>query len=298
MRAALMKSLQRAAVYYWLAAAALGCGRSSPPKHAQQAAGELEEADSATEIPQYTTRQFSPDERALLRRIYGVEDPSRLYLVDQSQEGVLKYDTQRKTCPSCLVNSYRIGFVSVRRAGESWEEAERRVKSTPPAAFPESAHVGSTSTSALDPAVRADVERMLSDAHAAGFDLHVVATFRSPVREAYLMRLGRRTYTLTSLHSYGRAIDIVIGDARLKRPATRQQWVAFRQWVSAYHGGEFRIIGKPDRSWDWRHVEVPSPDIGFRSIDAAIARARACSAPGSTVPCDFKPYMCSDSECE
>jgi ABC-type phosphate transport system substrate-binding protein len=61
MRAALMKSLQRAAVYFWLAAAALGCGRSSPPKHAQQAAGELEEADSTTAIPQYTTRQFSPD---------------------------------------------------------------------------------------------------------------------------------------------------------------------------------------------------------------------------------------------
>jgi Bacterial protein of unknown function (DUF882) len=295
MRAALSKSLQRAAVYLWLAVVALGCGRSSPPTKAQVADGE--DADSATAIPQYTTRQFTPEERELLRRVYGVEDPSRLYLVDQSQEGVLKYDTKRKTCPSCLVNSYRIGFVSVRRPGESWEQTEQRVRSTPLTAFPDSAHVGSTSTAALDPAVRGDVEHMLADARAAGFDLHVVATFRSPVREAYLMRQGHRTYTLTSLHSYGRAIDIVIGDARLKRPATRQQWIAFRRWVGAYHDGEFRIIGKPDRTWDWRHVEVPSPDIGFRSIEAALDRARACSAQGSNVPCDFKPYECGESEC-
>jgi len=297
MRSALSKFVQRAAVYVWLAAFALGCGRSSPPANGQLAETEGEDSDSAEAIPQYTTRPFTADERALLRRVYGVEDPSRLYLVDRSQEGVLKYDTKRKTCPSCLVNSYRIGFVSVRRPGESWEEAERRVRSTPLAAFPESAHVGSTLTSALDPRVRGDVERMLADARAAGFDLHVVATFRSPVREAYLMRQGHRTYTLTSLHSYGRAIDIVIGDARLKQPATRRQWIAFRQWVAAYHGGEFRIIGKPDRTWDWRHVEVPSPDIGFRSIEAALDRARACSAPGSNVPCDFKPYECGDSDC-
>src|SRR5215831_14680136 len=120
MRAALSKSVQRAAVYLWLAAAALGCGRSSRPTNTQVAEGEA--ADSGDAIPHYTTRQFSAEERDLLRRVYGVEDPSRLYLVDQSQEGVLKYDTKRKTCPTCLVNSYRIGFVSVRRPGESWEE--------------------------------------------------------------------------------------------------------------------------------------------------------------------------------
>jgi len=297
MTVALANSWQRVAVYLWLAIVAIGCNRGSPPKKVELAQLERAEAESAYAIPSYTTRQFTPDERALLRRVYGIEDPSRLYLLDESDEGVLKYDTKRKTCPSCLVDSYRIGFESVRRPGESWEEVERRVKTTPLKAFPDSAHVGSTSLAALDPAVRGDVERMLADARAAGFDLHVVATYRSPVREAYLMRQGQRTYTLTSLHSYGRAVDIVVGDARLKRPATRKQWVDFREWVSAYHNGEFRILGTPDKSWDWRHVEVPSPDIGFRSIDAALDRARVCSAPGSTVPCDFKPNNCQNSTC-
>jgi hypothetical protein len=298
MTAALTRFLQRAAVPLSLAAVALGCGRSSPPEKVRVAQVEHLDADSGAVLPQYTTHQFTPDERALLRRVYGIEDPSRLYLIDESEEGVLKYDTKRKACASCLVNSYRIGFESVRRPGESWEEVERRVMATPLRAFPESAHVGSTSTAALDPSVRADVERMLADARAAGFVPHVVATYRSPVREAYLMRQGHRTYTLTSLHSYGRAVDILIGDARLKRAATRQQWVAFRRWVEAYHDGEFRILGTPAHSWDWRHVEAPSPDIGFRSIEAAVDRARACSAPGAAVSCDFKPANCQNSTCE
>jgi hypothetical protein len=285
---ALTKHLQRAAVYLGVAAA-LSCGRGSTSPNDRVA--QVEHAADSSSLPVYTTRQFTPDERALLRRVYGVEDPSHLYLSDDSDEGVLKYDTKRKTCASCLVNSYRIGFESVRRPGESWEQAERRVMATPLNRFPDSAHVGSTSLSALDPAVRGDFEKMLADARAAGFDPQITATFRSPVREAYLMRQGHRTYTLTSLHSYGRAVDVLIGDARLKRPATKQQWIAFRRWVSAYHDGEFRILGTPDHSWDWRHVEIPSSDIGFRSIDAAIQRARECSAPGATVPCDFPPHL-------
>ena len=290
MTAALTKVLQRVVVYLALASVALSCGRGSPASKERVANGALA-ADTGERLPSYTTRQFTPDERAVLRRVYGVEDPSHLYLSDDTDEGVLKYDTKLKTCERCLVNSYRIGFESVRQPGESWEEAERRVMSTPLAKFPDSAHVGSTSLSVLDPAVRSDFEKMLDDARAAGFEPQVVATYRSPVREAYLMRQGHRTYTLTSLHSYGRAVDVVIGDARLKRPATRQQWVAFRRWVSEYHNGEFRILGTPDRSWDWRHVEAPSPDIGFRSIDAAIARARECSAPGANVPCDFQAHL-------
>lgn len=290
MTAALTKVLQRVVVYLALASVALSCGRGSPASKERAANGALA-ADSGERLPSYTTRQFTPDERALLRRVYGIEDPSHLYLSDDTDEGVLKYDTKLKTCARCLVNSYRIGFESVRRPGESWEEAERRVMSTSLAKFPDSAHVGSTSLSVLDPAVRADFEKMLADARAAGFDPQVVATYRSPVREAYLMRQGHRTYTLTSLHSYGRAVDVVIGDARLKRPATREQWVAFRRWVSEYNDGEFRILGAPDRSWDWRHVEAPSPDIGFRSIDAAIARARQCSTPGANVVCDFQAHL-------
>src|SRR5438132_276569 len=78
-------------------------------------------------VPHYTTRSFTSDERVLLRSVYGVEDPERLYLSDSTAAGVLKYDTNRKNCWTCYVNSYRIGFVSIRRPGESWKELERRI---------------------------------------------------------------------------------------------------------------------------------------------------------------------------
>jgi hypothetical protein len=199
------------------------------------------------------------------------------------------------------VNSYRVGFVSVRRPGESWEEVERRVRAMRPRDFTAAARVSSnTSTADLDPDVRADVERMLADARRAGFALRVAATYRSPEHEAYLMAIGGgRTYTLTSLHSYGRAIDVVVGDGNLGRRATKARWIAFRRWVTAYKGDDFRILGTPERTWDWRHVEMPTASIGFRTIEAALARARACrpaerasASPNHGVsPCDFAPRL-------
>jgi hypothetical protein len=243
-------------------------------------------------IPNYARRPFTEEERRLLRDVYGVEDPGRLYVSDSTEDGLLKYDTRFKRCRSCYVNSYRVGFISVRRPGETWEQVERRVRAMRPRDFSAAARAGSsTSTADLDPDVRADVERMLADARRAGFQLRVVATYRSPEREAYLMaRGGGRTLTLTSLHSYGRAIDIVIGDGKLAHRATRSQWIAFRRWVSRYKGDEFRILGTPERTWDWPHVELPSPAIGFRTIEAALARARACSTD-DVMLCDFPPHL-------
>lgn len=157
--------------------------------------------------------------------------------------------------------------------------------------FPASVRFETTTTAALDPAVRARFEEMLGDAGRAGFVLHVTATYRSPLREAFIMRTSSRTHTLTSLHSYGRALDVVVGDGNLRHPETRRQWIDFRRWVAAYDSSEFRIIGAPDRSWDWRHVELPSPDLGFRSVDSAIARARECSATDTRRSCEFQPSV-------
>ena len=93
---------------------------------------------------------------------------------------------------------------------------------------------------------------------------------------------------MTSLHSYGRALDIVVDDGDLRHAATKASWVAFRRWVSSYHHDEFRILGTPDNTWDWPHVEIPSAHIGFRTIEEALARARTCSATvGAPVSCDF-----------
>jgi hypothetical protein len=274
---------------------ALGLGpraRALPPYTGTDARG----------VPRYARRAFTHEERRLLRDIYGIEDPSRLYVSDSTEDGLLKYDTRVKRCRTCYVNSYRVGFISVRRPAESWEQVERRVRAMRPRDFSSAARRSSnTSTADLDPDVRDDVERMLADARRAGFALRVVATYRSPEHEAYLMAIGGgRTLTLTSLHSYGRAIDVVVGDGNIRRKATRSQWVAFRRWVTAYNGDDFRILGTPERTWDWRHIEMPTTSVGFRTIEAALARARACArvaetasgAPSRSVsPCDFAPNL-------
>ena len=87
-------------------------------------------------IPHYATIGISSADSLLLRRAYGIEDPHRLYVSDSTEEGILKYDTKAKRCLTCYVNSYRVGFVSVRRPGESWEVVERRVRANPRPLFP------------------------------------------------------------------------------------------------------------------------------------------------------------------
>ena len=243
-------------------------------------------------VPHYLRRSLSAAERRLLRDAYGIDDPSRLYLSDSTGDRLLKYDTEVKRCARCYVNSYRIGFVSIRRRGETWDALERRVRAMRTSGFARSDRIALRSTALLDPAVRADVEAMLAAARRAGFSIRVSSTYRTPNGEAYQMaRGGGRTHTLTSLHSYGRAIDVVVGDGLLRHSNTRRRWVAFRRWVTGYHGDEFRIIGRPDRSGDWPHVEIPSSTVGFRTVDAALDRARRCLGPQAQMSCDFAPHL-------
>lgn len=247
-------------------------------------------------IPHYAHVALDSADRSLLRVAFGIENPGHLYVSDSTRDGVLKYDTRAKPCRICYVNSYDVGFVSVRRPGESWEEVERRVRHTAPSAFSDSRRTYSTSVDALDPAIQGEVRQMLADARRAGFSLRLSTTYRSPVQEAYLMaKGGKRTHTLTSMHSYGRALDVLVGDGVPGHQRTRRQWIAFRRWVTAYHGGEFDILGSPERTWDWPHIEVPTPTLGFRSIDAAIAAARSCVARGgpqrTPAACEFLPHL-------
>lgn len=279
--------------------ACVGCSRvfaapsDTTPSDSPEAA--LYEGVDSRGIPHYATLTLSSADSDLLRRAYGIEDPHRLYVSDSTDEGILKYDTQRKRCRTCFVNSYRVGYLSVRRPAESWEEAERRVRNTPPRAFTGSALPSSASTADLDPDVRPLADAMLRDARAAGFHLRVMATYRSPQREAYLMAEGRgRTHTLTSNHSYGRALDIVVDDGNRGHARTKRDWIAFRRWVTSYRtatGVSFRVLGRLDSTWDWPHVELPSSTIGFGTIEEAIARARSCLAPQATTPCNFAPHL-------
>jgi len=243
-------------------------------------------------IPHYLKRPLSEETQKVLRQAYGVVSPSNLYISDSTRDGLLKYDRERKRCSTCYVNSYGIGFVSIRKPGESWDELERRVRTLHRSSFPPSSLVSSNSVSAMDPDVQDEVRQMLDGARRAGFQLHVVSTYRSSQQEAVLMTEGGgRTHTLTSLHSYGRAIDVSIGDGNLNNSSTRRSWIAFRRWVTGFHGNDFRILGAPDHSWDWPHVEVPSDRIGFRSVEEAIAAGHVCLAHSSARACEFLPHL-------
>jgi len=243
-------------------------------------------------IPRYVNRTFTSDERAVLRHAFGIVSPSHIYLSDSTDDGVLKYDPAVKRCGWCYVDSFRIGFVSVRKPGETWDDLVRRVHGMRRSSFAPSSLVTSSSVSALDPDIRPEVTEMLATARRAGFALRIVSTYRSPQLEALLMAEGHgRTFTLTSLHSYGRAIDIAVGDGNLSHPATRSEWIAFRRWVTHYRGNDFRVLGTPERTWDWPHVEVPSGKIGFRSIDQALAAGRACLSGKAERACEFEPHL-------
>jgi hypothetical protein len=243
-------------------------------------------------IPHYTARKFTDEERSILRQVFGVVNPSHLYISDSTADGLLKYDPEVKRCSTCYVNSFRIGFVSVRNKGETWDELERRVRGMRRGAFSPSTLVSTASLGALDPDVQPEVRGMLDAARRAGYRLSVVSTYRSPQQEALLMAEGGgRTHTLTSLHSYGRAIDIKIDDGNLAHPSTRRDWIAFRTWVSHYHGTDFRVLGTPTSTWDWPHVEMPSDHVGFRNITQAIDVGRACLSRGRRDSCEFKPNL-------
>ncbi len=243
-------------------------------------------------IPHYLTRPVGDDGRRILRQAFGVVSASHLYVSDSTSAGLLKYDPEVKPCLTCYVTSYRIGYVSLRKPGESWDELQRRVRGLHRRSFRPSSLVASSSVSAMDPDVRHEVRQMLDAARGAGFRLRVVSTYRSPEQEAVLMAEGRgRTHTLTSLHSYGRAIDVSIGDGNLSNPSTRRSWIAFRRWVTGFRGNDFRVLGTPDRSWDWAHVELPNARIGFRSIEDAINAGRACLARSSASVCEFPPHL-------
>ena len=225
-------------------------------------------------VPRYIQRPFSTEERRLLRAHFGIEEPARLYLSDTTAGAYLNYDTERDPGAGRLVRTYRVGAPSVRLPGETWEELERRLATLRPSDFPGSAALADTALSSLAPDARPEFERMLTAARRAGHRVKVVETHRTAERQAYLLVAGGGlTFTATSKHSSGRAVDVVVGDGNLEHRRTRERWVAFRRWLTRYEGGRFRLIGLPDKSWDWPHIELPGPD-GYRSIEALLLAAQ------------------------
>jgi hypothetical protein len=231
-------------------------------------------------IPRYIRRTFSDQERRVLREHFGIEEPGRLYLSDTTAAAYLNYDTEPDPGAGRLVRSYRVGAPSVRLPGETWEQLERRLATMRPADFPASTTVADTALASLDPDARPEFERMLAAARRAGYRVTVVETHRTPERQAYLLVSGGGlTFTATSKHSSGRAVDVIVGDGNLKRRQTRAKWIAFRRWVTEYESGRFRLIGSPEKSWDWPHIEVQGP-MGYGSIEALLLAAQRAEAAG------------------
>jgi hypothetical protein len=242
-------------------------------------------------VPRYLDRAFIDDERRLLREQFGIEEPGRLYLSDTLPSASLTYDSDWDRGERDLVGSYRVGATSVRLPGETWEALERRLAATSPASFPAATRRPVRSLAALDSTVRPGFERLLQAARRAGFRVRVTESRRSPERQAYLLTLdGHLTHTATSRHADGFAVDVVVDDGNLRNPVTRKHWTAFRRWVLATRGAEFRLIGAPDRSWDWPHIESVDGPPAFRSVEELLAAARRCAAAGlADCTLDWRP---------
>ena len=166
-------------------------------------------------IPRYIRRPFSAEERRLLREHFGIEDPARLYLSDTTADAYLNYDTERDPGAAKLVRSYRVGAPSVRSPGESWERLERRLATMRPTDFPAAAAIADTTLASLDPDARPEFERMLVAARRAGHRVKVTETHRTAERQAFLLVSGGGlTFTATSKHSSGRAVDVVVGNGK------------------------------------------------------------------------------------
>ena len=234
-------------------------------------------------VPRYVRRAFSAEERRLLREQFGIEEPARLYLSDTLPTATMTYDTDWDRGEKYVVGSNRVGATSVRRHGETWEALERRLAGTSPLDFPASARTADARLGSLDPLVRPLVEGMLDAARRAGFRVQVSEARRSAERQAYLMASGGHlTYTATSRHAEGYAVDVSVDDGDIRHAATREHWIAFRHWVQTTQGGVFRIIGTPERSWDWPHIEYVGQLPGFGSIDELLDAARWCDATAAT----------------
>jgi len=242
-------------------------------------------------VPHYARLALSSADSALLRAQFGVDDPGLLYVSDSTPGGYLKFDVSPDGGTHDYVDSYGIGFASVRHRGETWRAFDARIHHTPRSAFPANIMGRDRSLADLDPAVQPLFTRMVADAARAGFHLTVSESYRSPEREAFLLSLGKgRTYTATSLHSYGRAVDFLLDGHVGPTRRTRAHWIAFRSWVLAYDP-RLSLLGTPSRTWDWAHVQV-AEGLGFRTVDQALAAARACAsgqaaAVGLTPDCTF-----------
>lgn len=143
---------------------------------------------------------------------YGATDPSRV----RQQNGQWVYDTQNRTTDGRVPTHALAQAPQLLHPGETWEQYEQRVlrdtTSAPPII---------TDLRVLDPAMATRVTLLQEMARRDGVNLQVGETQRPQGRQEAYFRQGRGgnpgspiTWTLTSNHASGRAIDFIVnGDS-------------------------------------------------------------------------------------
>lgn len=150
---------------------------------------------------------------------YGATDPSRVY----QHNGQWVYDTPNRTADGRVPTHALSQAPQVLRPGETWEQYERRVLADTNAVAPPVIR----DLRVLDPAMATRVSLLQQMAARDGVRLEVGETQRPQARQEAYFRQGREgptsgspiTWTLTSNHSDGRAIDFIVnGDTSGRDP--------------------------------------------------------------------------------
>lgn len=149
----------------------------------------------------------------VLRNVYGVSNPQRVYV----KNGQWVYDSEIAG-PDGRVGTHALAQApTLLRPGQTWEERERELTTRPAAAFG-SDTLATRNLGVLDSETRDRVNALTAVASAAGVGLQVGETGRTQSRQDWLFAQGRNqnlpgtqvsTWTLTSAHGPGRAVDIV-----------------------------------------------------------------------------------------
>ncbi|HEX7930291.1 MAG TPA: D-alanyl-D-alanine carboxypeptidase family protein [Sphingomicrobium sp.] len=162
-------------------------------------------------------RESDRDDRA--RRPVRAATPPVMPGTPYEKNGYMVVDTPRKD-PAGHVPTHRLEQPSGKRDDESWTDYEDRVIAQR-SFSPDTTKV--SSLRALNRPVADSARSMLAAARGAGVNLGVVETKRSQERQEMLFQKGRKpgtggvvTWTLTSDHTPGRAIDFTGSPSALR----------------------------------------------------------------------------------
>lgn len=169
-----------------------------------------------------------PPDPQMLQAYYGVSDPSRVYV----KNGAWVYDSLIQSSDGRVATHRLDAAPFLLKPGQTWEELEQNLSSMPVAGFgPDT--IRSTSVQTLTPEMRGRIAALQAKAAAEGVRLEVGETGRSQGRQNWIFAHGRNpdvggniaTWTLTSAHGPGNAVDFIVnGDSTGRDPGYQWLW--------------------------------------------------------------------------